>query len=193
MTDTNTLLLKLGSAEVMTEPHQDLSGLVAFYAIIDISCNASVLGVYENNSPLLLAAYRHFGDFFHAAPGTAPATKPRAPALPSNSETARAQFERLLYTITTARNGGADTATRRALAAVLPVPSQNARISPFFDPALFDYDERVITPADRLKHASDGPVRFFRRGPKSGIAFRLHVGPLVPPRVSGSILTLYRN
>lgn len=50
---------------------------------------------------------------------------------------------------------------RRSLSE-LPVAPQNFRESPYFDPALFNYDEKLISHAERLKHCTEFPVKVCR-------------------------------
>jgi de-etiolated-1 len=72
----------------------------------------------------------------------------------------REQFRRTLHAVRTARNGGIEQSVKRGLSA-LPITAQSYRLSPYFDPVLFSYDEKCISQTDRLKACSDVPTKFY--------------------------------
>ncbi len=66
-------------------------------------------------------------------------------------------------------------AIRRGLG-LLPMSSQIFRESPYFDLNLFSFDDKNISPADRLKHCPEFPVKFYSRLHNGSVAFKIHAG-----------------
>lgn len=60
------------------------------------------------------------------------------------------------------RNIGKSNATKRGTS-TLPLPAQSCSPSPYVDMALFSYDDRHISPYDRLKQYTENPLHIYSR------------------------------
>lgn len=63
-------------------------------------------------------------------------------------------------------------AAKRALA-VLPHPPQTINPTPYLDPSLFEYDEKMIAPFDRPRPCPEYPIKFMHRSNDSMLAFKI--------------------
>eukprot|EP00040_Diaphanoeca_grandis_P012474 m.63192 g.63192 ORF g.63192 m.63192 type:complete len:595 (-) comp23254_c0_seq1:70-1854(-) len=173
--DDRHLLLKYGSRDHVGSRSNDSMGIHhAFFVVYDF-ITTEVISMFENNSQELLQIYESSSDllFEETEPGV-----PFLLPLPSNSFFAREAFRKHLYTARTARNGGIDQSIRRSLGE-LPVAPQNYRESPYFDLGLYSYDEKLISHAERLKHCSEFPVKFYSRK-HGGVVFKVPTGKKIP-------------
>jgi de-etiolated-1 len=83
---------------------------------------------------------------------------------PSNSLTDRYLLDRTLELLASSKGMNTYLAKRR-LAAAIPYSSQVLPnpVSPFFDPDLFRYDDRNISPIDRVRSSGESTIKFFSR------------------------------
>eukprot|EP00041_Stephanoeca_diplocostata_P011813 m.195639 g.195639 ORF g.195639 m.195639 type:complete len:547 (+) comp18681_c0_seq6:306-1946(+) len=168
--DDHHLLLKYGSKDYIVSRTGDPLGIPAYFVVYNF-ISTQIVNVYENNSEGFLKAYENNTEYFFEDKGP---HLPFSLPLPSNSFYARESFQKQLSAARTARHAGHDTSIRRSLSE-LPVAPQNIRESPYFDPALFDYDEKLISHSERLKHCTEFPVKFYSR--KHGnVVFRIPTG-----------------
>lgn len=63
-------------------------------------------------------------------------------------------------------------AAKRALA-VLPHPPQTINPTPYLDPSLFEYDEKMIAPFDRPRPCPEYPIKFMHRHNDSMLAYKI--------------------
>eukprot|EP00039_Didymoeca_costata_P018303 m.332973 g.332973 ORF g.332973 m.332973 type:complete len:596 (+) comp17038_c0_seq1:229-2016(+) len=164
----NHLLIKYGSPENAGSRAFETQGMLAFFVVYDFM-STKVINVYENNSEKLLECYQQCADHFRNN-----GVRSENISTPENSLHNRAAFQRQLHAVRTARNGGLQQSTRRGNG-VLPIASQIYRESPYFDYQLFSFDEKSISHADRLKHCSEFPVKFYSRM-HGGVVFRIRTG-----------------
>jgi len=168
--DDTHLLLKYGSEKYVESRSSDSMGVLVFFVVYNF-ITTEIVNVYENNSSELLSVYEQCTEFFFEDRNE---LIPFSLPLPSNSFYTRDSFRKQVYTARNARNGGQDQSIRRNLSD-LPVGPQNIRESPYFDLDLFSYDEKLISPSERLKHCFEFPVKFYARH-HGRVSFRIYTG-----------------
>jgi len=148
------LLLKYANEEVVTLKVPDPTSQPALIGIYNIE-TTEFESIFENTSESLLEVYENFADDFRV-----PVSHPVCCDVSSvcNDAHARAQHVRFKQTITNAKFGGKTEATRRLLGH-LPISSQCHSNSPYLDLALFNYDDKWVSPLERPKNVADGPVK----------------------------------
>lgn len=153
--DSEHLLLKYTTEDIVTLKQNDPTSQPAFFAIYDIKLTA-ILAVYENTSENFLRIYESQADSFRS-----PVSHPLAhyTSSVSNNLHARAFHMKFKQTITNAKYGGKAEATRRLLGQ-LPICSQSFSSSPYLDLGLFSYEDKWVSPLERPKQCGDTPVRW---------------------------------
>lgn len=152
--DESHLLLKYSDIDVVTLNHSDPSSQQSLYVIYDID-TTQIISIHENTSKELLEIYENNADSFRA-----PVSHPMCRNISSlsNNYHCRALHRKFKQTITSAKYGGSEEATRRLLGQ-LPVCSQSFSSSPYLDLALFSYDDKWASPVERPKPCGDNPIK----------------------------------
>lgn len=168
--DDKHVLIKFGSLDVImgSRLSYDSSTHTALFAVYNIQ-TTEIVGVFTNTSEHLFQQFEQFCDFFRAS-----VSAPSYGSSSSNNEIVREQLRRQIHALATAKsNRGA--AVRRMLSC-LPMGPQSQHESPYLDQAMFAYDEKAISFADRPKPCFDQPVKFHSR--RTGqLRFKLFTGP----------------
>ncbi|ORY01309.1 hypothetical protein K493DRAFT_405593 [Basidiobolus meristosporus CBS 931.73] len=156
--DETHLLVKLSSVECVTGRNTEGTNQTAFFVIYNID-TTMIIALYENTSEELLSLFEHHSEYLRGPNYNAPANFTWTW---SNNAFARLILKKQQYAVRNARNGGPSQAVKRVLAA-LPYSPQSFSESPYFDPALFSYDEKAISASDRPKPCQDFPIKFYLR------------------------------
>ncbi|KAI8894494.1 De-etiolated protein 1 Det1-domain-containing protein [Globomyces pollinis-pini] len=170
--DSDKILIKFGSINNIAGRASDST--VAYTAFFVFYCISStkVLGVYENSSAELYEMYENWDCF-------RPPANPDVPfyytTTPSNNQYVRDMVRKNMYAVQKARNGGVAQSIKRVLSC-LPYNPQSYHESPYFDSALYMFDEKGIGIADRTRICPDFPCKF-RSRKTSKVKFKLDSNP----------------
>lgn len=136
--DDMIFLIKFTTAAAVEKPGADMSMHNAFFVVYNMR-TTEILAVYENTSEELLEHILAGSDVLFRSAYDQP--QPFVTAFSNN-----AYMMKLLrnhhYTVRHARNGGHAQAIKKVLAR-LPLTAQSYTASPYLDPSLFSYDEKV--------------------------------------------------
>eukprot|EP00128_Syssomonas_multiformis_P010396 Colp12_sorted_trinity150504_noHs@32009 len=179
LVDERHLLVKFGNMETVQhiagkQGATDTSLQTAIMVFYDM-VSTNVIGVFDNGSRELLDIVEKCSDYLKLG---VPHTPVSFLSTCSSSLYFRDQLRKQQYAVRMARNGGNLQANRRVLA-LLPFGPQSNFESPYFDPSLFSYDEKVISASDRPKLCGDSPVKFYARSTGS-LVFKLNSGQSEP-------------
>ncbi|KAJ3120598.1 acid phosphatase det1 [Nowakowskiella sp. JEL0407] len=156
--DEHHIIVKFGHLDNVIGRNPEPSAAQASFFVIYSLFHNQVIGVYENSSEELLQAFQKW-DLFRGVPFNDPVNFVSSPC---NNEFARDAIQRQMYGVRKARNGGGAAAVKRVLS-TLPFNPQSYVDSPYFDHALFSYDEKVINSCDRQRPSIDFPIKFHGR------------------------------
>lgn len=153
--DQEMLLLKYTTEDIITLKQTDVISQPAFFAFYDMA-TTEIITVYENTSLQFLKLYESHADEFRTA-----VSHPLAYNVSSvsNCPHGRALHMKFKQTITNAKYGGINEATKRLLVQ-LPMCSQLFSCSPYLDLSLFKYDDKWISQLERPKPCGDAPVKY---------------------------------
>ncbi|KAF9977434.1 acid phosphatase det1 [Actinomortierella ambigua] len=161
--DNEHMLIKFGKTECVLGRPSDSTYQTAFFVIYNF-CTTEITAVYDNASEDFIQIYEAWADQFCAsAYTTAGPDKQHYTSTCSNNIHAKDLLKKYQYSMRHARNGGLAQAIKRTLN-VLPFHPQSLSDSPYFDLALFSYDDKVISNSDRPKPCQDFPIKFYLRG-----------------------------
>ncbi|KAG0243168.1 acid phosphatase det1 [Actinomortierella wolfii] len=161
--DNEHMLIKFGKTECVLGRPSDSTYQTAFFVIYNF-CTTEIAAVYDNASEEFIQIYEAWADQFSAsAYTTAGPNKQHYTSTCSNNIYAKDLLKKYQYSMRHARNGGLAQAIKRTLN-VLPFHPQSLSDSPYFDLALFSYDDKVISNSDRPKPCQDFPIKFYLRG-----------------------------
>lgn len=156
--DIEHMLIKFGSPDYIIGRNSDQASQVAFFVVYHIP-STKVIFMLNNASEELLNLYENYCDFFR--PNYTQNTISLISS-PSNNAYEKDNLRKLYNNMKTAKNGGIGPAVRRILS-YIPLPPQCFSESPYFDPNLFSYDEKVIASMERPKSYNDSPIKFYSR------------------------------
>ena len=153
--DQEMLLLKYTTEDIITMKQTDVISQPAFFAFYNMT-TTEIVAVYENTSLAFLKLYESHADDFRTV-----VSHPLAYNVSSvsNCPYGRALHMKFKQTITNAKYGGINEATKRLLVQ-LPMCSQLFSCSPYLDLSLFKYDDKWISQLERPKPCGDAPVKY---------------------------------
>ena len=154
--NSDTLLLKFASEDVVTMKTQDMLSSPALFVIYSLT-ESKILQTFENTSQTFLSVYEDCMDYFRQV-AVNPEPFASYSTSPGNSIYAEALHKKTKNMIIHARHGGILEAVRRGLIP-LPYGSQNWSTSPYFDLNLFSYDDKWISPIERPKASPEAPIK----------------------------------
>ncbi|KAJ1560195.1 acid phosphatase det1, partial [Nowakowskiella sp. JEL0078] len=174
--DENHIIVKFGHLDNVIGRNPEPSAAQASFFVIFSLLTSQVISIHENCSEELLDAFQRW-DIFRGVPFDDPV---HFVSSPCNNEFARDVVQRQMYGVRKARNGGGSAAIKRILSA-LPFNPQSYMDSPYFDHALYSYDDKVINSCDRQRPCIDFPIKFHGRE-FGDLKFKIDPNP--PPNVS---------
>ncbi|CAG8507651.1 24222_t:CDS:2 [Cetraspora pellucida] len=177
--DESRFLIKFGNVDCVTGHHNDGASHTAFFVIYNF-LTTEVISVFDNASEEFLTEYETLCDVLQQVAFNEPFSFNSAY---SNNIYARENFRKYLYSIRHARNGGPFQAVKRVLAS-LPYGPQTCSESPYFDHALFSYDDKTISAFDRPRPCYENVAKFYSRETKE-LKFKIVFG--LPDRSSNRI------
>ncbi|CAG8660034.1 8217_t:CDS:2, partial [Dentiscutata erythropus] len=141
--DESKFLIKFGNVDCVIGHHNDSASHTAFFVIYNF-LTTEVISIFDNASEELLTECETLCEGFQQIAFNEPFS---FNSIYSNNLYARENFKKHLYSVRHARNGGPFQAVKRVLAS-LPYGPQTCSESPYFDHALFAYDDKIISAFD---------------------------------------------
>ncbi|KAL5719344.1 acid phosphatase det1 [Ranunculus cassubicifolius] len=164
--DRHHLLIKFGSIDGGVSRNVD--NQPSFLAVYSME-SSEIIAFYQNSADELYHLFEQFCDHFHAPSKNTIFMN----FIPSHSNNIHALEQ--LRSIKSKASSYSQFVKK--MLASLPFSCQTHSPSPYFDPSLFRFDEKLISATDRHRQSTEHPIRFISRRHPNIFKFKIKPGP----------------